>query len=122
MENFADRCYEHTESHAFSAEITLFGDLLPDSFIFKLAAGAAKGVGVVEGLGRDSLAMASDLEREYDFVEEPSQTFFCPVSLAVLLEPYQTQCCGNHLSEEAYQRLSSRDNLVPCAEKRISQQ
>ena len=77
--------------------------------VISLAAGAAKGVGVVEG--RDSLAMASDhLEREYDFVEEPLQTFFCPVSLAVLLEPYQTQCCGNHLSEEAYQRLQGQ----PC--------
>ena len=44
---------------------------------------------------------AKDQEREYDFVEQPPEEFFCLVSLAVLLEPYQTQCCGNHLSQEA---------------------
>ena len=47
---------------------------------------------------------------EYDFVEQPPQEFFCPVTFAVLLEPYQTQCCGNHLSQEAYQRLLGQ----PC--------
>ena len=47
---------------------------------------------------------------EHDFVEQPPEEFFCPVSLAVLLEPYLTQCCGNHLSQEAYQRLQGQ----PC--------
>ena len=53
---------------------------------------------------------AKDQEREYDFVEQPPEEFFCPVSFAVLLEPYQMQCCGNHLSQEAYQRLQGQ----PC--------
>ena len=47
---------------------------------------------------------------EYDFVEQPSEEFFCPVTLAVLLEPYLTPCCGYHLSQEAYQRLQGQ----PC--------
>ena len=51
-----------------------------------------------------------DQEHEYDFIEQPPEEFFCPVTLAVLLEPYLTQCCGNHLSQEAYQRLQGR----PC--------
>ena len=50
-------------------------------------------------------------EREYDFVElSHPEDFFCPVTFAVLLEPYQTQCCANHLSQEAYQRLQGQ----PC--------
>ena len=56
--------------------------------------------------------MASNLasNNAYDFVEQPPQVFFCPVSFAVLLEPYQTLCCGNHLSQEVYQRLHGQ----PC--------
>ena len=53
---------------------------------------------------------AKDRECEYDFVEQPPEEFFCPVSFAVLLEPYLTSCCGTHLSQEAYQRLQGQ----PC--------
>ena len=62
---------------------------------------------------------AKDREREYDFVERPPEEFFCPVSLAVLLEPYQTQCCGNHLSQEAYQRLQGQPCPV-CREENLT--
>ena len=61
---------------------------------------------------------AKDQEREYDFVEQPLEEFFCPVSFAVLLEPYQTQCCGNHLSQEAYQRLQGQPCPV-CREENL---
>ena len=61
---------------------------------------------------------------EYHFVESPLQDYFCPVTFAVLLEPYQTQCCGNHLSQEAYQRLQGQpcpvckeDNLTAMRDK-----
>ena len=47
---------------------------------------------------------------EYDFVEHLSEIFLCPVMHTVLLEPYQTKCCGNHISQEAYQRLHGQ----PC--------
>ena len=57
-----------------------------------------------------SLALDMNTQREYDFVEQPSKQYFCPVTFAVLLEPYQTRCCGNHLSQEAYQRLQGQ----PC--------
>ena len=62
---------------------------------------------------------AKDQEREYDFVEQPPEEFFCPVSFAVLLEPYQTQCCGNHLSQEAYQRLQGQPCPV-CREENLT--
>ena len=51
-------------------------------------------------------------EVDYDFVERPSEEFFCPVTLGLLLEPHLTSCCGNHLSEGAVSRLK-RDNM-PC--------
>ena len=64
------------------------------------------------------LGSLMDREREYDF------EFFCPVSFTVLLEPYQTQCCGNHLSEEAYRCLQGQpcpvcreENLVAMKDK-----
>ena len=47
---------------------------------------------------------------DYCFVDSPLKDYFCPVTFAVLLEPYQTRCCGNHLSKEAYQRLQGK----PC--------
>ena len=62
---------------------------------------------------------AKDQEREYDFVEQPQEEFFCPVTLAVLLEPYQTQCCANHLSQEAYQRLQGQPCPV-CREENLA--
>ena len=49
---------------------------------------------------------------EFDFVEEPSQDFFCPVTLELLTDPHQTLCCGNHLLQEAASRLE-RDGK-PC--------
>ena len=64
---------------------------------------------------------AKDREREYDFVEQPPKDFFCPVTLAVLLEPYLTQCCGNHLSQEAYQRLRLQGQPCPvCREENLT--
>ena len=56
---------------------------------------------------------------EYDFVEQPPEEYFCPVSFAVLLEPYQTRCCGNHLSQEAYQRLQGQPCPV-CREENLT--
>ena len=47
---------------------------------------------------------------EYDFIEEPSEDFFCPVTFDLLREPHQTLCCGNHLSQEAVTRLKGQ----PC--------
>ncbi|CAI8056920.1 hypothetical protein GBAR_LOCUS31003 [Geodia barretti] len=44
-------------------------------------------------------------DKEFDFLERPSQDFFCPVSLELLLEPQLTSCCGHHLSLEVANRL-----------------
>ena len=49
---------------------------------------------------------------EYDFVDKPPEDFFCPVTLEVLREPFLTVCCGNHLSQEAANRL--QQDQKPC--------
>ena len=49
-------------------------------------------------------------EDDYDFVEKPSEDFYCPVTFDLLREPFLTACCGNHLSQEAVTRLQGQ----PC--------
>ena len=49
-------------------------------------------------------------ESDYDFVEKPSEDFFCAVTLDFLREPHQMLCCGNHLSPVAVTRLQGQ----PC--------
>ena len=58
-------------------------------------------------------------EGEYDFVEKPSQDFYCPVTLELNREPFLTACCGNHLSQEAVTRLQGQ--LCPmCKERNLN--
>ena len=52
-------------------------------------------------------------DKEFDFVERPSQDFFCPVSLELLLEPQLTSCCGHHLSLEVANRLQKEGKACP---------
>ena len=57
-------------------------------------------------------------DEEYDFVEQPSRDFFCPVTFDVLLEPYLSECCGHHLSETAYRQLQAQGKPCPvCKEE-----
>ena len=53
------------------------------------------------------------MERDFNFVERPSEDFFCPVSLELLLEPQLTSCCGHHLSLEAATRLQREGKACP---------
>ena len=50
---------------------------------------------------------------DYPFVEEPSDDFFCPVTLVLLLQPHLTSCCGNHLSEESVTRIQREGGSCP---------
>ena len=58
-------------------------------------------------------------EDEYDFVEKPSEDFYCPVTFELLREPQQMLCCGNHLSPEAVTRLQGQPCPV-CKEKNLN--
>ena len=63
----------------------------------------------------DVLPHAMDQHKAaYDFVEKPSPEFLCRVSSALLLEPYLTECCGNHLSEQTYRRHSGPEQPGWC--------
>ena len=65
---------------------------------------------------KDNQPRSAD-QRDYDFVERPSQDFFCPVTLELLLEPQLTSCCGHHLSLEASSRLQREGKACPlCSE------
>ena len=52
------------------------------------------------------------LGSEYDFVEELSQDYLCPITLELLRDPQQSTCCGHHFSMEAVIKLQ-RDKK-PC--------
>ncbi|XP_064404944.1 TNF receptor-associated factor 5-like isoform X2 [Halichondria panicea] len=52
-------------------------------------------------------------ELDYDFVEQPDQDYFCPVSLELLVEPHQTSCCGHHVSQQAANRLIREQKPCP---------
>ena len=51
-------------------------------------------------------------QQDYDFVDEPDQDYYCPVSLSILVDPHQTTCCGHHISQEAASSLV--DDGKPC--------
>ena len=53
------------------------------------------------------------VEEDYPFVEQPSEDFFCPVTLGLLLQPHLTSCCGKHLSQEAATRIQREGKPCP---------
>ena len=58
---------------------------------------------------------------DYDFVEEPAKEFFCAVTLELLVEPQQTECCGHHISAEVARRLLGEGKACPmCQEPRFT--
>ena len=66
-----------------------------------------------DGQTIDSHSAQSSSKSELDFIQQPPQEFFCPVSLELLLEPHQTKCCGNHLSLEVATRLQEEGKPCP---------
>ncbi|XP_064401503.1 TNF receptor-associated factor 5-like [Halichondria panicea] len=52
-------------------------------------------------------------EPDYDLVEQPDKDLYCPVTLEILVEPHQTDCCGQHISEKAAQRIIRDDKPCP---------
>ena len=69
-------------------------------------------------MSSSSTSASSEELSDYDFVEKPSEDFFCPVTLEVLREPFLTVCCGNHLSQEAVNQLQ-RDSCPLCNQPQL---
>ena len=60
------------------------------------------------------------LKKKYNFVEELSDEYYCQILPGeLLLEPYQTECCGSHLSERTVAELYRRSRLCPFCNKRL---
>ena len=55
--------------------------------------------------------------QEYQLVKQPSEDFLCPVTLDLLLQPHQTNCCGKHLSQEAATRIQGERGACPLCKK-----
>ena len=54
----------------------------------------------------------------YNFVEKPTQEFFCPLTSVLLREPRQTNfCCGHHLSRAAAEKLEAAGKPCPFCKK-----
>ena len=64
------------------------------------------------------MASNQGTQQDYDFVEQPDQDFYCPVSLEILLEPHQTFCCGQHISQEAANRLTREGKPCPMCKSK----
>ena len=72
---------------------------------------------VSEGLAEGDLPLNQE---EFDFVEPPSEDFFCPVTFEFLLNPHQTRCCGHNLSVKAVNRLVRDGKPCPmCNEPKL---
>ena len=52
-------------------------------------------------------------EYYYNFVEQLSEDFFCPVTKGLLLQPHLTACCGHHLSDEAVTKIQGMGGACP---------
>ena len=50
---------------------------------------------------------------EYDFVKEPPKDFFCAVSLELLMDPQQSDCCGHHFTREVTERIKASGKPCP---------
>ncbi len=59
----------------------------------------------------------TDSELEHDFIEEPDQDCFCPVNLELLTQPHQTTCCGNHISQQAADKLITEGQPCPMCKE-----
>ena len=95
---------------------------------------ASGGGGCAENIGEGSRSPPSahpphrppssgdqDQLADYDFVEEPAKEFFCAVTLELLVEPQQTDCCGHHISAEVTRRLLGEGKACPmCQQPRFT--
>ena len=95
---------------------------------------ASGGVGCAENIGEGSRSPPSahpphrpppsgdqDQLADYDFVEEPAKEFLCAVTLDLLVEPQQTDCCGHHISAEVTRRLLGEGKACPmCQQPRFT--
>ncbi|CAI8041297.1 TNF receptor-associated factor 5 [Geodia barretti] len=57
---------------------------------------------------------------EYDFVTKPPDHFFCAVSMELLLDPQQTECCGHHFASAIAERLKREKSPCPMCKEPLT--
>ena len=63
-------------------------------------------------------ASNQDFDSEFDFIEEPSEKYICPVTFELLLDPVQTNfCCGHRLSRAVAEQLPTKGKPCPMCNK-----
>ena len=70
---------------------------------------AEPGGGTVASFGQ----LCGDMSLNLINVAEQNPTYYCPVMKEILFDPYQTTCCGNHISQVAYIKLSKYKSACP---------
>ncbi len=51
---------------------------------------------------------------EFEFVsKEINKDYFCPVSLEVMMNPHQTDCCGSHICARVAERMTGTKSACP---------
>eukprot|EP00731_Ephydatia_muelleri_P005466 Em0002g1642a len=70
---------------------------------------AEPGGGTVVSFGQ----LCGDMSLNLINVAEQNPTYYCPVMKEILFDPYQTTCCGNHISQVAYIKLSKYKSACP---------
>ena len=63
------------------------------------------------------MASRPDFSDDYDFVEKPSDEYFCPVTFELLTDPVETSCCGNNISRPTAERLQAEGKPCPLCQK-----
>ena len=70
---------------------------------------------------RRAVSQMASTEQEYHFVKQLSEDFLCPVTLDLMLQPHQTNCCGKHLSQEAATKIQGEGGACPlCKEPQLN--
>lgn len=57
---------------------------------------------------------------EYDFVDAPPSDYYCAVSMELLVDPQQTDCCGHHFTKEVAERLHKDKKPCPMCKSILS--
>ena len=60
---------------------------------------------------------ATSTDPEYEFVIQPNDEFYCPITKELLLDAHQTKCCGHILSAGATSRIQKEEGVCPVCKK-----
>ena len=66
------------------------------------------------------MALSKFSFRNYEFVQQPSKDFECPVCLEILKEPFLTACCGNHFCKPCVDTTKKTDDHCPLCKETMS--